>query len=407
MAETAEVPVQEEQQTQDTHRPHETTVQGNKLMDSFFSNSETVYQQPSETPTQTDLEAKPTETPAAVTTETKKEEPKVEAPVVAQEWWKDYGWESPDTAKAEITRLKETKPQEIKYENEESKKVHQLLLEGKVDDVLDIYSKQKSIDRVINAEVNKDTAAEIIKLNMQLKYPGLKPEQIEFQYKQEYGIPKEPVQKTDELDEDFSERQSAWRDQVANIQMKTEIAATMAKPELEQAKQKLVLPDITKQDVPKPPTQEELESAKKYDNAYIQSVDSSIKEFNGFSVGVKSEVVDFPVTFGITDEEKVALATRMKDFVNSNYDVNSLFAERWVNKDKTLNTSQMAKDLSLIENADKILQKVANDASTKTWETYVKTKKNIDINETTQQGTTVLTKEDKTPLDAVRDQFFG
>lgn len=399
MAETA---VANEQQTT-THRPHEISVQGNDLSDNFFSNSETVYQKPEEKAIEP---TKPVET-TPVQVGTKPEETKVDTPVV-NEWWKDYGYESPDVAKTEITKLKEQKPQEIKYENEESKKVHQLLMEGKVDDVLDIYSKQKSIEKIIGAEVNKDTAADIIKLNMQLKYPTLTKDQIDFQYRQEYGTPKEPVQKADELDDDFAERHQGWKEQVQNIQMKTEIAATMAKPELEAAKQKLVLPDIFKPEVEqKPPTQEELAAQKQYDNAYIQSVDSSIKDFTGFSVGVKNEVVDFPVSFGIADDEKASLATRMKNFADNNYDANSLFSERWVNKDKTLNTAQIVKDLSLLDNADKVLQKVANDASNKTYEMYIKGKKNIDINQTSQQGTAQLTPGDKTELDMVRDQFFG
>lgn len=356
-------------------------------------------------------EVKTEEKKEAVTVE--KVEPKFE--VTKEEtkptWINDFGWENEDAAKSEITELRKLKdqvPQERKYENEDSKKVHQLLLDGKIDDVLNIYSKQKSIEKVIGLSVNKDTAADIIKLNLELKHPTLTKEQIEFQYRQEYGIPKEPIQKADELDEDFSERQQAWKDQVTNIQMKTEIAATMAKPELEAAKVKLVLPNIEKQTEQQPQlTQEDLDAAKKFDDAFIQSVDSSMKNFNGVSVPVKNEVVDFTVEYGTSDEEKAAVASVMKEFAMANYNSNALLAERWVNKDGSLKTEQMIKDYHLLSNAEKIHQKIATDSANKAIESYVKGKKNINVNETSQPGTAQITKEDKTEMDVVRDQFFG
>lgn len=359
------------------------------------------------------IEAKPPET-VITTPETKKEEEEEEI-LEPKDWLKrELGVDDVSVLKAEreeYTKLKSQTPAEVKYENEQSKKVHQLLQEGKVDEVLDIYSKQKSIDKAISLEVNKDTAADIIKLSMQLKYPTLTKDQIDFQYRQDYGIPKEPVIKETDDPDEFNERHQEWEEKVANVQMKATIAATMAKPELEQAKTKIVLPDIQEQVQQKPLTQEELDGLKKYQDAYLQSVDNSMKEFNGFSVTVKNEDVglpETPIAYTVIESEKAALTKQMKDFATEgNFNANSLFAERWVNEDKTLNTKLIAEDRYWLENRSKIIQKMTNDAATKAIESYIKGKKNININETSQPGTALLTKEDKTQMDEIRDKIFG
>jgi hypothetical protein len=84
-----------------------------------------------------------------------------------------------------------------------------------------------------------------------------------------------------------------------------------------------------------------------------------------------------------------------------------LFAERWVNEDGTLKAAQIIEDRYLLANKDKIFQKLSEEAATKAIDAYIKGKKNIDIKETHQQGTVVITQGDKTEADLVRDQFFS
>lgn len=409
MSETLTVP--EQKVTEPTNRPQEMTIGAEQLAGAMWG---------VETPQQTNGSANGQQTTVQPATEInngtdKTGEQKNEEeskPVDPKEWFKkEFEIEDPEVLKQQLKEYKELKektPQEIKWENEQSKKIHELLREGKVDEVVDFYSKQKAIEKVIGAEVNKNTAEDIIKLNLQLKHPSLTKEQIDFQYRQEYGVPREPIQKDTEDEMDFKERHDAWKEQVSNIEMKTLIAATMAKPELESAKAKIVLPEISQpQQTQKQLTQEELDAAKKYDEAYIKSVEDSVKTFNGFSVTVKHEGVDLPISYGVSEEEKTALSQRMKDFSKSNYDANVLFAQRWLKEDGSLNTSQMAKDLSLLDSAEKAFSKIASDASSKTLEAYLKGKKNISVTETFQNKTTEITKEDKTEFDLVRDSFFG
>lgn len=308
----------------------------------------------------------------------------------------------------EYKKLKEAKPEELKFENEDSKKLHELFRQGKWKEANSIIQKQERIDELYSAEVNKDTAADIIKLNMELKYPTLTKQQLEFQYKQEYGIPKEPVMKDTEDETEFQERHQAWEETVANIQMKAEIAATMAKPELAAAKSKLVLPDIVSGNANQvaEPTQEELEASKNLKESFLKSVESSINTFNGFNVSVKDKDVDLSASYSLSPEEKAIVGDRLKAFAESGFDANIILADRWVNPDgKSLNVLQMAEDLSRVFAGDKPSQKLASDIANQRLELYLKEKKNINVNGISN-GTT-FNPEEKSTTERLQESFWG
>lgn len=364
-----------------------------------------------EAPAQQSVEQKVEEKPAATTTETTKVEEKVVEQSTTNEWYKNHGWDSEDVAKneiAELKKLKEAPPTaaEIKFENDQSKHIYELLKEGKSKEVKQFLDTQEKLDTYLSGEVNKDTATDIIKLGLKLKHGNLSDAEINFKFNKEFGIPKEPVIGDSELEEDFNQRKADWQERVSEIEMNKVIEAKLLQPELEKQKAQLVLPELTKQQVQAAPTQEDLDAAKKYEDAYVQSVDDSIKNFTGFSVAVKHEGVDLPITYGVTDEEKTALATQLKDFAKSNYDANSLLASRWVDDKGVLKAEQMVKDLSVLNNYEKAFQKFASDSSSKVLEAYLKGKKQINVNETSNPGTATINNEDKTELDTVRDQFF-
>jgi hypothetical protein len=352
---------------------------------------------------------------APVVEQPKVEQPKVEeakvepTPEPTKTWINDFGWENEETAKAEIKKLKEQTTQEVKFENEESKKLAQAIAKGDRKKVLEILETQERLESLSAAEVNDETAEQILKMSLQLKHKeaGLSQAEIDYKYNKEFGFPKEPLQRDDELEEEFDARKAEWQEKVNDIKMNRRMEAKLAKPELDKLKSQIVLPDISQSSEQKPPTQEELDNAKKYDEGYIQSVDNSLKTFGGVTVAVKNEVVDFPVTFGVTDEDKTMLSTLMKDFQKGNYDANGLFADLWVNEDKTLKTNEMIEDYYLIKNKKALFSKIANDSANKAIESYIKGKKKINVDETSNPGTTILSKEDKTELDEVRDSFFG
>jgi hypothetical protein len=318
------------------------------------------------------------------------EEVKAEAP----EWVKDYGWESPEQGKAELEELRQLKAkptaEEIKFANEQSKQLHQLIAEGKTKEVREFLERKEKLEAYTTAEVSASTAPEIIKLGMQLKYKDLTPSEIEYKFKKQFGIPKEPSQSVDETDEEFEARKSEWQEQVSDIETSMVIEAKLMKPELEQSNVQLVLPEISKKEQPQTsaePTQEELEADRKFKEAFLKAAETSIANFSGFSTSVKDKDVDIPLSYGLSTEEKVFVSKQVNDFAESGFNANAILAHRWVNDDKTVNVDQMVKDLSRIYASEKIDQKLVNDAAAKRMELYLKEKKQINVNETEQKGT--------------------
>lgn len=406
----------EEQIQQQQPRPGEITVSHEQLAGSMFgvqTEQPKTEEHNSEQPKtgQPVVQEQPKTEEQKPSTEQQSEEEILDA----NEWLKrEFNWESEDAAKAEIAelrKLKEVKPNEFKFENEESKRLAEAIAKGDRKTVLNILETQDKIESFLTGEVSKDNAEDIIKLALKLKHKDLSDAEINFKFNKQYALPKQPIQSELESDEDFVGRKLVWEDQVKDIEMTKLIDAKLSRPELEQVKTKLVIPEIQKPEVQqKQLTQEELDAAKRFDEAYLRSVDDSLKGFTGFSVSVKNEAVGLPeisIAYSVMDTEKTSLSQEMKDFVNTGYDANALFANNWVNDDNTLNAKQIAEDRYLLANKDKIFQKLTLDAATKAIEAYVKGKKQININETTQPGTAEMSKGEKKEFDDVRDSFFG
>jgi hypothetical protein len=87
------------------------------------------------------------------------------------------------------------------------------------------------------------------------------------------------------------------------------------------------------------------------------------------------------------------------------YDSNSLFAERWVNDDYSLNTKKIAEDIWFFQNKDKIVQKLVNDAVSKRITEYRKQTSNISVNNGNQAN--FNPSGEKSEIDRMADHFFS
>lgn len=339
----------------------------------------------------------------------------VEEIVVPTDWLKrEFDIEDPAILKAEREELKAIKAnppkaEEIKFADEQSKQIYELLREGgeKRKEVLQILKNQEEIENLSGLEVNVDNAADIIKLQMKLKNKQLTAKEIEFQYNQNYVAPKEPVQRASELDEDFEERHNEWKEKVETVQMKRVIDAKMAQPDLSKLKSELVFPDIKREGSQQQQlSQEDLKAMKENADEFSKFADTVINSFNGFTVQVKDKDVDYPVSYGSSQEEKTFIATELKNFAESNFDANALLAKRWVENDgKTIKVEQMVKDLSRIYYGEKAEQKIATDAANKRMDEFLKSKKQINVNETTKTSTFVP--NEKTKSEQMQEQFWS
>ena len=362
----------------------------NPFSDSSWADAPVAPQQASEPPA---AAQEPTTTSSPNTQEDEEEI------VDADEWLKrEFNWESADAAKAEIEELRKLREtassqSEIEFANEQSAKFFKLLQDGKEDDLYSFLESKKRIDRLAASDLNSSTAAEIIKLNMAQKYKDLTQSEIDYKFNKDFGVPPRPTQKDVETDEEYQDRLSSWESKVKDIETEMLIEAKLAKPELEKYKSELILPDIQFEagNQAYEPSQEELAALEAQINSFKQNAQAALKSFDGFSVSVKDEEVEIPLSYAVSDEERSAVATQLERFADSNFDANTILAERWLKDDGKgsyeLNTNQIIRDLTLLQSEGKVNQKFVNDAAAKRLAEHIRKTSNVTMTSRTPQNT--------------------
>lgn len=308
------------------------------------------------------------------------------------EWLKrEFSWENTEQAKAELEELRSFRErqeeQEIEFENEESLNLFRLFKEGKQDDVYSYLENRRKLDKLLTSEVNKETAADIIKLSLQNTYKDLTPEEIEYRFKREFGVPEKPVQRDIETDEEYAERLSSWESKVKDVETDLLIEAKLARPELEKMKSELVFPDIEDGREQSQLTQEELEVQAQYIDQFKEIAAEQLVNFDGFSVSVKDEEVEIPLSYAISDEEKQYVAGQLERFAEANFDANVILAERWLDDKGNIDTSQVVKDLALLLSEGKMSQKFVNEAASKRLAEHIRRTSNISLGSRAPQQT--------------------
>jgi hypothetical protein len=159
-----------------------------------------------------------------------------------------FGYETPDAAIKEIEELRAFKAQprlpEFTVPDTESAAILRALAAGKKEDVWKALDHEMRIERLLTSEVNKDSAGDIVKMGMALKYKDLTPDEINYKFNKQFAIPPKPTQALEEDEADFQQRLNQWQDVANDKQMELMIEAKLAKPELQNAKGKLEIPDI-------------------------------------------------------------------------------------------------------------------------------------------------------------------
>jgi hypothetical protein len=298
------------------------------------------------------------------------------------------GFDDWDTAKQQLEELRRAKESGFQFENEESKKLYEYIRENKEDDLVSFLQEKKQFDRLYNAEV-KDaaTAADIVKLSMYQKNKDLDKSEIDFLFNEKFSMPAKPQQMADEFDSDYEQRVSAWENRVNEIEKRLVIEAKLAKPELEKYKSSYVLPELNKQTPYEGPTQEELETRQKVVNKFVSDLDNAAFTFDGFTASVRDEGAEFNVAYTPSIEEQLVVGEQLRYLAENDLNVNMLFADRWVNDDGTVNSRQVARDLFLLQNEGKIMQKYANEAANRRLAMHLKNQSNIHFTNQTQSNT--------------------
>lgn len=306
---------------------------------------------------------------------------------------KELGFESVESAKAataelvELRKLKDQAPPETKFANEESQKLFEYFKEGKKTELREYLVQQERLERMSSADASKlEHAADIIKFNMQLKNKDLTPDEINFQFSEDFEVPEKPEQGEEETDESFQKREDRWKKEVERVEKRMVIAAKQAKPELAKLQSELVLPDIQRVDLKaQEAAQKELEALEADKAEFLIKLGSDFKNFNGYNATYKDAEVEILVAYAIPEEEKAATKAILESFATEGY--SSFFASIWFDKDGKPKIDQMMSDIYLLKNRDKIFQKMVSESGEKRKELILKTKSNIQLDGGVPRGT--------------------
>lgn len=294
-----------------------------------------------------------------------------------------FGFDTVDEAEQEFMRLIEEREQQPQFDfsDDISRTLFDAIREGKTDDVYDILSQQKRLEKLTTAEVTPDLAYDIIKTNLQNKYQDLTADEVDLLFYESYNFPPKPEQGYEETDEDYKEKLQNWQSQVDFIEKRMVIDAKVIRPELNKLKSDLKLPDIYGLGEYESALQEESEVLERARANYERALDSQFNSFGGFNVSVKDEEVEIPISFNIADEERLALKQELSDFDGEAY-----LENRWFNEEGEPNVKQIMADKYVLENLPRILQKVANEAASQRLLAHLKKTGNITLNQQSPQG---------------------
>lgn len=295
-----------------------------------------------------------------------------------------FGWDNEEVALTEIKELREKATKGFEYKNDDSKKIAEYINEGKTDELYTFLDTKKKVEKLSTADVtNSNVAAELVKFGIQKDNPNLTSDDVEFLFNKKFSTPKEPIQRGDELEEEFLERHSAWEEQKKNVERELVIEAKIAQPKMAQFNSELVLPEIHKEskETTNKVSEEDLATLEKAQNAFLESATKKLGELKGLTYQVKDKDVDYTVSYDYSTEEKKLVEGKVKQFVETGFNAFAVLEDRWASNG-ALNEEQIAKDLLKLFTSEKATQKLITDAANKRLEVYLNEKKQINVNET-------------------------
>lgn len=156
-----------------------------------------------------------------------------------------FGYKSPEDAIKEIEELRAFKSAPgtpAAFKDDEAAAIYKGLAEGNYDLLREHLNRQHEVGRLSSLDVNKDTAADIVKFGMQLKYKDLSVDEINYKFNKQFAIPPKPVQQAGEDQTDYDDRVAEWQQTATDRQMELMIEAKMIRPEFESAKKQFTFP---------------------------------------------------------------------------------------------------------------------------------------------------------------------
>jgi hypothetical protein len=274
-----------------------------------------------------------------------------------------FGYESPEAAIAEIEALRAFRASppaaELKFENDQSKLIAEALQAGKFQEVYQVLDQQMRIDRLAGAEMNLDTAAEIVKYGMQLKYKDLTTAEINYKFNKQFALPAKPGMMPAEDQEEYNQRVTAWEQMVEDRKMDLMIEAKQLRPELVAAKTKLVFPTIAR---PQDTELQEWQKTVQENDRLAAETTQAYKAFTPKTLETKINFKDEPnkIDFDYTHEPDAQGFAQTLEMVS---DIEK-FWKHFIGSDGTPNRKEFAQAIYFALNRDKVLLDAMSQAKT-------------------------------------------
>lgn len=265
-----------------------------------------------------------------------------------------FGYDTPEAAVQDIETLRAFRAappsQPFKFENETSQRVAEALQGGKLSEVYEILDQQIKIDRLTSGEMTVESAGDVVRLGMQLKYKDLTPAEINYKFNKQYGLPPKPALLPAEDQEEYTERVALWQAQVDDKQMELLIDAKLARPELLSSKSKLVFPTI---DRPQEAAFQEWQKSIQEDDRLSAETTEAYKAFTPKSLESKIHFADKDnkVDFDFTYEPDPEGFTRAMALVS---DIEK-FWESYYGPDGKPDRQRFLADIYFAQNRDKVI----------------------------------------------------
>jgi len=279
--------------------------------------------------------------------------------------------------------------EELKFENEQSKKVFELLKAGKVDEVIDTFNHQ----RVLNG-IGELSDKEAVKLAMKYRDNTLTSDEINDELNDRFALeaPDKPEEDdyltTEEYQKalkGYEKNQAAYERAQRAAERELKKDAKEARAYLESLKNDIVLPDLPAipSQVQAQPTIDPVEQ-ERLTKSIQDSFEYALTNLKSHTFKYAEDGVEFETGFDIP---QAAMDDMLGRFEKEEF--TDVFAKRYIKGDGSLDAMKLMEELHFLENRDSIMKNGIKQALAKAKLDVVKDIKNIDLDQKTRQPITV------------------
>jgi hypothetical protein len=256
--------------------------------------------------------------------------------------------------------LEEQQTQQIKFENEASEVLYNLIAEGRINEVADILYNKKIAD-----EIKTKPDEEVLKSYIKFQNPEFDNDDIEAEYQEKYSI------------DEFAFDESKLKREQKKLNQKVKNDVSEAREFFESMSEEIKFPQYTQQQQVEP--QEDTE-AQEERQKFLDSLNGVESRIGSIPFNWKDDKASLSINgkFEIPAQE----ASKYREAAESLQDY---YGERYY-QDGKYNSEKLLKDLYIADNFEKIVQSVISQTANQTRIEMLKQRKNI-TTDIEQQGT--------------------